>query len=157
MSDVPDDLPSVGRHHGNQPPEETGQTVSSPEGPDPSAGSARPTPALFRLMRPDDDGDLRIQAYSPRADVPSPEDVDEVGRHRTKEALREALATEDIDGWTGVFEDAEAGRVLTDEVTPAHPWIGNPRYPVITLFADADAATAYADRTTVTTDSPPSS
>jgi len=152
MTDVPDDLPSVGRHHGNQPPEETGQTVSSPEGPDPSAGAARPTPALFQLTRPDD-GRLRLRAYSPRAEVPAPDDADEVGRHRTEEALREALAAEGIDGWTGVFEDAEADRVLTDEVSSDHPWIGNPRYPTVTLFADADAAASYAERATVTPDS----
>lgn len=153
MSDVPDDLTSVGRHRGHQPPEETGQTVSSPDGPDPSAGLARRTPALFQLLRPAENR-LQIRAHPPRAQVSAPDDADEVGRYRSAEALHDALASEGVAGWTGVFEDVEADRVLTDDVTADHAWIGQPRYPTITLFADAEDAASYAERTTVTAERP---
>lgn len=146
MSDIPDDLTSVGRHHGGDPPEKTGQTVSSPEGPDPSASQAEPSPALFRLVRRADADQLQIRVHSPRAELSEIEDdAEELGQYRTAEALRDALADAGIDGWTGVFEDAEANRVLSDTVAPDHVWIGQPRYERITLFADPNAAADYAE------------
>ena len=144
--DLPSDLTTVGSHHGNQPPEETGQTVSSPEGPDPSGTTARPAPALFQVVRAPGADRIEIQAHSARAEVEAPEDGTEIGQFRTAEALREALADADVDGWTGVFQDDEAERVWTDEVTAEHAWIGHPRYSTVVLFADAEAAADYADQ-----------
>lgn len=145
MTDVPDDLTSVGRHRGNDPPTETGQEVRSPDGPDPETKSAEPTPALFQVLRTADPDRVQVRAHSPRADVPSPEDdTEELGRPRTVDALRDALKNAEIDGSTAVFEDAEADRVLTDtSVTPDHAWIGRPRFETITFFADEDAASEY--------------
>lgn len=149
MSDIPDDLTSVGSHHGNEPPTETGQEVRSPSGPPPDSTPADPAPALFQVVRYPDPTRVQIRVHSPRADVPPPEDgPEELGQYRTVAALREALADAEIDGSTAVFEDAETDKVLTDaDVTPDHAWIGQPRYETITFFADADAADAYvADR-----------
>ena len=148
MTDIPDDLTSVGSHHGNEPPTETGQEVRSPSGPDPDSTPADPAPALFQLVRSSDPDRVQIRLHSPRADVPAPEDgPEELGQYRTVEALREALSDAAMDGYTAVFEDAEADRVLTDtDVTPDHAWIGQPRYETITFFADADAADEYASR-----------
>jgi hypothetical protein len=146
MTDVPDDLTSVGRHHGNDPPTETGQEVRSPSGPPPDSTAAEPSPALFQLVRAADPDRVQIRVHSARADVPPPEEgPEELGQYRTVEALREALADADVDGHTAVFEDAEAEKVLTDApVTPDHAWIGQPRYETVTFFADPDAAAAYA-------------
>jgi len=147
MTDVPDDLTSVGRHHGNEPPTETGQEVRSPSGPDPDSTPADPAPALFQLVRDTSPDRVQIRVHSPRADVPAPADgPEEIGQYRTVASLREALADAEIDGHAAVFEDVEAEKVLTDtDVTPDHAWIGQPRYETITFFADADAATEYAD------------
>ena len=146
MTDVPDDLTSVGSHHGNEPPTDTGQEVRSPSGPDPDSTPATPAPALFQLVRAADPDRVQIRVHSPRADVPAPEDgPEQLSQHRTVEALRKALADAEIDGHTAVFEDAEAEKVLIDtDVTPNHAWIGQPRYETITFFADADAAEKYA-------------
>jgi hypothetical protein len=148
MTDIPDDLTSVGSHHGNEPPTETGQEVRSPSGPDPDSTPADPAPALFQLVRGSDPDRVQIRVHSPRADVPAPEDdLEELGQYRTVEALRDALSDAAIDGDTAVFEDAEAEKVRTDtDVTPDHAWIGQPRYETITFFADADAADEYASR-----------
>lgn len=146
MTDVPDDLTSVGRHHGNEPPTDTGQEVRSPSGPDPDSTPADPAPALFQLVRATNPDRVQIRVHSPRADVPAPEDgPDELGQYRTVEALRAALTDAEIDGHTAVFEDAAAEKVLTDaDVTADHAWIGQPRYETITFFPDADAAKEYA-------------
>jgi hypothetical protein len=146
MTDVPDDLTSVGSHHGNDPPTDTGQEVRSPSGPAPDSTPAAPSPALFQVVRSADPDRIQIRVHSPRADVPAPEEgPEEMGQYRTAAALREALADAEIDGYTGVFEDAEAEKVLTDaNVTPDHAWIGQTRYPTITLFADPEAAEDYA-------------
>lgn len=146
MADLPDDLTDVGSHHGNEPPPETGQTVRSPEGPDPSASDAHPAPALFQVVRGPDENRVTVQAHSARAEVPAPDEGKEMGQYRTVEALREALETAEIDGWAAVFEDTEADRVLVEpDVTADHTWIGQPRYATITLFADPDDATAFAE------------
>jgi hypothetical protein len=146
MTDVPDDLTDVGRHRGNDPPTDTGQEVRSPSGPDPDSTPADPAPALFQVVRAADPDRVQVRVHSPRADVPPPEDgPDELGQYRTVEALREALADAAIEGYTAVFEDAAADKVLTDaDVTPDHAWIGQPRYETITFFADAAAADEYA-------------
>jgi len=148
MTDIPDDLTSVGSHHGNEPPTETGQEVRSPSGPDPDSTPADPAPALFQLVRGRDPDRVQIRVHSPRADVPAPEDgPEELGQYRTVEALREALSNAAMNGCAAVFDDAEADRVLTDtDVTPGHAWIGQTRYETITFFADADAADEYASR-----------
>jgi len=143
---LPRDLTTVGSHQGNQPPEETGQTVSSPEGPDPSGTTARPAPALFQVVRAPDAERIEIQAHSARAEVAAPDDGTEIGQFRAAEPLRDALADVGVEGWTGVFQDDEAERVWTDDVTAHHSWIGHPRYSTVVLFADADAATEYADQ-----------
>lgn len=145
MSDLPDDLPAIGTHRGNAPPEELGQTVNSPDGPDPSAKPARPADALFQLVEAASAERLQIRVHSPRAQVNPPKDegITELGQYRTVDALRTALDDASIDGWTGVFENPQAGRVLTDEVTPHHAWIGADEYTTITLFPDAAAATDY--------------
>ena len=147
MTDVPDDLTSVGNHHGNEPPTETGQEVRSPSGPDPDSTPADPAPALFQLVRDTSPDRVQIRVHSPRADIPAPEDgPEELGQYRTVAALREALTDADIDGHTAVFEDGKAEKVLTDaDVTTDHAWIGQPRYETITFFADADAAAEYAN------------
>lgn len=146
MADIPDDLTDVGAHHGNQPPPETGQTVRSPSGPDPSGTSAQPSPALFQVVRVPSENRLTVRAHSPRAEVSAPEEGKEVGRFRTVDALREALADVGVDGRAAVFEDAEVNRVLVEtNVTAGHPWIGQPRYPTITFFDTAEEAEAFAD------------
>jgi len=150
MSDLPNDLTSVGAHEGNSPPTNTSQTVRCPQGPDPSSEAAQPSSALYQLLRPASAGQLQIRVHPPRAQIAAPaDDTEEIGQYRTVEALRTALAEASVEEWTGVFEDAEAGRVITDAVTSDHPWIGQPRYETVTLFAEADAATAYAESTAV--------
>ena len=146
MTDVPDDLTSVGRHRGNEPPTETGQEVRSPEGPDPETTPADPAPALFQVVRASDPDRVQVRVHSPRAEVPAPEEeFDEIGQYRTVDGLRDALTEAAIDGYWAVFEDAEADRVLTDaKVTPDHAWIGRPRFETTSFFADEDAADAYA-------------
>lgn len=153
MSDVPDDLTSVGRHRGNPPPTETGQEVRSPDGPDPETTSAHPSPALFQLVRQADDR-LQIRVHSARADVPAPDDdSEEIGQYRTVDSLRNALNDASIEGQTAVFEDAETGKIRTDQdVSPDHAWIGRPRYEVITFFADPDAAIEYKQNSDQSTD-----
>ncbi len=146
MADLPDDLPAVGRHRGNDPKPDTGQEVRSPEGPDPESNPASPAPALFQLVRGPDHDRLQIRVHSARTeDPPSPEeDVEELGQYRSVEALREALRDESIDGRTAVFEDADTETVLTDDdVTPDHAWIGQPRYERITFVTDEDAVADY--------------
>lgn len=145
MSDVPDDLTSVGRHHGNDPPTETGQEVRSPEGPDPESDPADPAPALFQLLRDSDTDRIQIRVHSPRAEVPSPEEgPDELGQYRTVNALRDALDEASIGGRTAVFEDAQTGKMLTDsDVSSDHAWIGQPRYEVVTFFPDQESANEY--------------
>lgn len=146
MSDLPDDLTDVGVHRGNEPPTETGQTVRSPEGPDPEASDAQPSPALFQLVQTSTEPRLTVRAHSARAEVEEPEDGDEVGRYRTPDALREALSEVGIAGMVAVFEDAEANRVLVDaDVTPEHAWIGQKRYPTIAFFETRDEAEAFAE------------
>lgn len=146
MSDLPDDLTDVGIHRGNQPPTETGQTVRSPEGPDPGGSDAQPSPALFQLVRVSTEPRLIVRAHSARAEVEAPEDGEEVGTYRTPDALREALSAVGIADTTAVFEDADADRVLVDtDVTPEHTWIGQPRYPTIAFFETRDEAEAFAD------------
>lgn len=147
MSDIPDDLTDVGTHYGNQPPPETGQTVRSPEGPDPSTASARPSPALFQVVRSASEDRLTVRAHSARAEVSTPDEGEEVGQYRTVEALRNALQDLEIGGWAAVFEDSEADRTLVDtDVDLDHPWIGQSRYPRITFFADPDDANAFAEQ-----------
>lgn len=146
MTDIPDDLTDVGAHHGNQPPPDTGQTVRSPTGPDPGATETRQSPALFQVVRASDENRLTVQAHSARAEVAPPDEGEEVGQYRTVNALREALAGEEIEGWTAVFEDAEADRVLVEtDVTAEHAWIGQARYPTVTFFETAEDAEAFAD------------
>ncbi len=146
MADLPEDLSDVGTHRGNDPKPETGQTVRSPTGPDPNANEAQPAAALFVMVRASSGDRLSIRAHSARAEVPAPDDGDEVGRYRTVETLREALADAGIDGSVAVFEDVEANRVLVEEdVSADHAWIGQPRYPRITFFQDADEARAFAE------------
>ena len=146
MADIPEDLTNVGAHHGNDPPPETGQTVRSPEGPNPSASAARPSPALFQLVRSPSENRLTVHAHSARAEVSDPEDgEEEVGQYRTVEALREALADEHIDEMVVVFEDAEANRMLVEsDVTADHAWIGQPRYRRIGFFESAEEAESFA-------------
>ena len=145
MTDIPDDLTDVGSHHGDEPPPETGQTVRSPEGPDPSASDARPSPALFQLVRTPSESRLTVHAHSARAEVSVPEEGEEVGQYRTEQALRDALQNEGIDGMTAVFVDAEADRTLVEaDVTADHAWIGQPRYPTIAFFASAEEAESFA-------------
>jgi hypothetical protein len=146
MTDIPDDLTTVGAHHGNDPPPETGQTVRSPEGPDPSASDASPSRALFQVVRTPSENRLTVRAHSARAEVSAPEEGEEVGTYRTEDALREALADEGVDGMGAVFEDAEANRVLVEtDVTADHAWIGQLRYPTIAFFETVAEAEAFAD------------
>ncbi len=145
MVDIPDDLTDVGVHHGNQPPPDTGQTVRSPTGPDPGANEARSSPALFQVVRTPSKDRLAVHAHSARAEVAAPDEGEEVGQYRTVAALRDALTDEGIEGWAAVFEDAEADRVLVEtNVTADHAWIGQSRYPTITLFESAEEARAFA-------------
>jgi len=153
MSDSPDDLTAVGRYHGNQPPPETSQTVRCPEGPDPVAESAQAASALYQLVRTPSEGSLQVRVHPPRAQVSADDEREEMGQFRTVDALRDALAEASVEGWTGVFYDAEAERVLTDEVSPDHAWIGQPRYQTITLFPDPETAAAYAETHAAPTDS----
>jgi len=107
---------------------------------------ARPALALFVVVRTSSGGRLSVRAHSARADVPAPDDGEEVGRCRSLDALREILADAGINGSVAVFEDAQANRVLVDEdVTVNHAWIGQPRYPRITFFRDPDEASAFAE------------
>lgn len=146
MADIPDDLTTVGIHHGNDPPPETGQTVRSPEGPDPSATDASPSPALFQVVRTPSENRLTVRAHSARAEVSAPEGGTEVGTYRTEDALREALADEGVGGMAAVFEDAEANRTLVEtDVTADHAWIGQLRYPTITFFETVEEAKTFAD------------
>lgn len=145
MADIPEDLTSVGTHLGNQPPNESGQTVRSPEGPDPSDEPAQPSPALFQLVRLSENR-LQVRSHSPRAVVSEPDDVEEIGQYRTVEALQQALADVSVEGWAAVFEEREANRVLVDtDIRPDHAWIGKPRYPTITFFEDEEEATSFAE------------
>lgn len=146
MADIPDDLSDVGTHRGNQPPPDTGQTVRSPTGPDPSASEAQPSPALFQVVRIPSENRLTVQAHSARAHVSAPEEGDEGGQYRTVDALREALEETGIDDMVAVFEDAEANRVLVDDdATADHAWIGQPRYPTVTFFETIEEAQAFAE------------
>lgn len=146
MNDIPEDLTTVGTHRGNDPPPDTGQTVRSPEGPNPSAGTAQPSPALFQVIRAPSDDQLTVRAHSARAEVSPPDDGEELGRYQTVDALRSTLAEADIEGWSAVFEDDDADRVLVEtDVTADHAWIGQPRYSTITFFADAKDATTFAE------------
>jgi hypothetical protein len=146
MDDLPDDLTSVGRHHGNEPPTETGQEVRSPEGPDPDSSPATPAPALFQVVRHADADRIQVRVHSARAEVSAPEadDVEELGQYRSVDVLREALTDADVEGRIAIFEDAESETVLTEEqVSPAHSWIGQPRYERITFVADEGDASDY--------------
>ncbi|MFB6273414.1 MAG: hypothetical protein ABEL51_11025 [Salinibacter sp.] len=145
MTDIPDDLTDVGAHHGNDPPPETGQTVRSPEGPDPSAADAQPSPALFQVIRASSPKRLVVRAHSARAEVSASEEGEEEGRYRTVAALRAALADEGIDEMAAVFDDAETDRRLVEsDVSADHVWIGQPRYPTITFFQAHKDARAFA-------------
>lgn len=145
MDDIPDDLTDVGKHQGGDAPTETGQTVRSPTGPDPGTEEASPSHALFQVVGTPAGERLTVQTYPPRTDVPPPDDGDEVGQYRTVDALRDGLADAGIEGWTAVFHDEETDRtIVSSDVTADHPWIGNPRYATVHLFADADAAQDYA-------------
>lgn len=147
MADLPDDLPSVGRHQGNDPPPETGQGVRSPDGPAPDSSPASPAPALFQLVRDTAHDRLQIRVHSARAeDPPGPDDVDvdELGQYRSIDDLRAALRDATLDGRIAIFEDAEADTVLTDDdVTADHAWIGQPRYERITFVADEGDVSDY--------------
>lgn len=146
MSDLPDDLTDVGVHRGNQPPTETGQTVRSPEGPDPMASDAQPSRALYQVVRTSTEPRLTLRVHSARAEVEEPEEGEEVGQYRTTDVLREALSAEGIAGTVAVFEDAKADRVLVDaDVTAEHAWIGQPRYPTIAFFETRGEAEAFAE------------
>ena len=146
MADLPDDLTDVGAHQGNDPPPETGQTVRSPGGPDPSASDAQRSPALFQVVRESAENRLTVQAHSARAEAAPPDDGAEVGQYRTVEALRDALATEGVQDRVAVFEDVKADRVLVEtDVDADHAWIGQPRYSSVTFFATEDAAQAFAE------------
>lgn len=146
MADIPDDLTDVGAHRGNEPPPKTGQTVRSPEGPDPSGADAQRSPALFQVVREVSENRLTVQAHSARAELEDPEEGEEVGRYRTSEALQEALSDVGIDGKAAVFEDIEADHVLVEtDVSADHAWIGQPRYPTITFFETAEDAEAFAE------------
>ena len=140
MDDLPDDLTSVGRHHGNEPPTETGQEVRSPDGPDPDSSPASPAPALFQLVRDTAQDRLQIRVHSARTEeppTPDDADVEEIGQYHSVDDLRAALGDESIDSTIAVFEDAESETVLTDDdVTPDHARIGQPRYERITFVAD---------------------
>jgi hypothetical protein len=146
MDDIPDDLTSIGSHHGNDPPTETGQEVRSPEGPDPDSSPATPAPALFQLVRHTTPDWVQIRVHSARAQVAPPEadDLEELGQYRSVQKLRDALRDASIDGHTAVFEDAEAETVLTDaDVSADHAWIGQPRYERITFAADEGTVSDY--------------
>lgn len=146
MADIPEDLTSVGSHHGNDPPTETGQEVRSPTGPDPDSKPATPSPGLFQLVHDKKNDRFQIHVHSARAQVSPPEDdeTEEIGQYRTVDALRSALEEIDISGQTAIFEDSEAGKVLTDtDITSAHAWIGDPRYERITFVADDAAVSDY--------------
>lgn len=146
MNDLPDDLPSVGTHRGNEPPTETGQEVRSPMGPEPHSTPATPSTALFQLVRNTENGHIQIRVHPARAEVTAPEDerTTEIGQYRSVDSLRIALDETGIAGTTAIFEDAEAENVLTDtDVAPTHPWIGQPRYERITFVPDEGAASDY--------------
>jgi len=146
MTDLPDDLTSVGRHRGSEAPTETGKEVRCPEGPPPDSTPATPAPALFQLVHQPDADWLQIRVHSARAQIPAPEEEgpDELGQYRSVEDLREALADASIEGRTAIFEDAEADKVLTDtDVSPDHTWIGQPRYERITFVEDEGAVSDY--------------
>lgn len=147
MADLPDDLSDVGVHRGNPPPTETGQTVRSPEGPDPGASDAQPSPALFQVVRDQEGGCLVLRLHSARAEeVEEGEEEEELGRYRTEDALRDGLSELGIEGRVAVFEDAEANRVLVDaDVTADHAWIGQPRFPTISFFDTREEADAFAE------------
>lgn len=146
MADTPEDLTAIGTHRGNQPPTETGQTVRSPDGPDPSDKPTDPSPALYQLVQSSSEDRLQLRTHSPRAVVSAPDTGEEVGQYRTVKGLRDALRTVSLEGWTAVFEDTESNRVLVDtDVDPDHAWIGRPRYPTITFFEDEAEATTFAE------------
>lgn len=146
MDDLPDDLPSVGSHHGNQPPTDTGQEVRSPSGPAPDSMPASRAPALFQVVRDAAQDRLQIRVHSARAHVspPEAEDLEEIGQYRSVDDLRTALHDLSIEDRTAIFEDAETDKVMTDaEVSADHPWIGQPRYERITLVSDEAAVSDY--------------
>lgn len=146
MTDLPDDLTSVGRHHGNDPPTDTGQEVRSPEGPDPGSTPATPAPALFQVVRQPAADRVQIRVHSARANISPPEDksTEEIGQYRSVDDLRAALSDADVGGRVAVFEDAESDTVLTDaDVRPDHPWIGQPRYERITFVPDEGDVSDY--------------
>jgi hypothetical protein len=146
MVDLPDDLPDVGAHRGKNPPEETGQTVRSPEGPDPSASRARSIEALFQVIRGPAHGRLVIRAHPARAEATAPETGDEVGQFRTAAALRDALADVGLEEWVAVFEDAQADRMhVDDDVTAHHAWLGRARYSTVAFFETIEEARSFAD------------
>lgn len=144
MADLPDDLPSVGRHQGNELPPEIG---GAPDGPDPDSSPASPIHALFQLVRDTAHDRLQIRVHSARAEDPPDPDADEaeaLGQYRSVDDLRAALRKESIADRIAVFEDAETETVLTDDdVTPEHAWIGNPRYERITFVAGEGDISAY--------------
>lgn len=145
MADIPDDLTDVGTHHGKDAPTETGQTVRSPEGPDPGAEEAQATQALFQIVRAPSGDQISVELHSPRAELSAPEEGEELGQYRAVDALRNALAEAGIDGWTAVFEDPDArAPIVSSDVTPDHSWIGQRNYRTITFFADPEAARTFA-------------
>lgn len=146
MNDLPDDLTSIGSHHGNQPPTETGQEVRSPSGPDPHSNPASPAPALFQLVRDTAHDRIQIRVHPARAEVAPPEDdaLDEVGQYRSVEKLRAALREQSLEGRIAIFEDAEADAVLTDaDADSDHPWLGQPRYERVTFVVDEEAVSDF--------------
>lgn len=150
MTDVPDDLTTEGTHRGNEPPEDTGRTVRSPEGPDPSTGSAQETPALFQVMRAADDADrsgFRIRTHPPRRVVEDADDgYEEVAQVHTPDSLREVLGDLPEGPYHVVFEVHDDGEVYVEhDAALDHPWLFKPRYDLATLFPTADAASAYAE------------
>lgn len=146
MNDLPDDLTSIGSHHGNQPPTETGQEVRSPSGPDPHSNPASPAPALFQLIRNTAEDQIQIRVHSARAEVDAPDAdaVQEIGQYRSVEELREALADASVTDRIAIFEDAETDTVLTEADAGAnHSWIGQPRYERITFVVDEEAVSDF--------------
>ncbi len=144
MTEIPDDLTSEGTHRGNAPPNDTGRTVRSPEGPDPGSGSAHEAAALFQLMTQVEGDTARIRLHPPRRMVDSADEgYEEIAQVYTPDDLREAVEELPADEYHIVYEAPDRHEICTETARLDDAGLYRPTYELATLFPSSEAASDY--------------
>jgi hypothetical protein len=147
-----DDIPTAGRHPGDDSEHESGTNVRALGPPEPGRYESQPDDAeetsasLFRVARHKTKDTYRVRAWSEAKIENLGDDYEEMGRYESEAELAEGLSDVSEAGKFVVFEDTAGGDVQVGRAAEiSGNWTEGGRFDQVMLFDSEEAAAAYAE------------